>query len=523
MIKRATEKIRNINNSKIIRLMLYSLFMIQPIIELIKSLFGYKVEIMGISILELPNIALFVLLLIFTLINKNFRKEESLLLLFMIILITYLIFHCINILGYDNSVYKSNISIPKEIYNVIRVYAFPVLLVYILYKNVKANIFSIKDFTNCIIWVSLFICSIIVICNVFKISFISYNEHKEFIKGSIFEWWNYTGSYRELTSRGLFESSNRLSSVLIMTLSTTIFLAYKNNQIKYYFILLIQMLAMFMIGSRTTSLGSILVLIFIMILILFIKFFFNRKYKMSYYWIILLICLIPVFCTSPYIKRLKNDSVLKNDFSIELNEFKKVNPQYAAYIDNFDLLNCNEDELSKEELKKNIKFMDDFSYYSGIMDIFTEKYPFEKDYEFWCERTKESKLININSRVLKTKIFKRFLERDNRFSNSLFGVGSTFDFLSLERDYYDQYFRLGLFGVIIFLGPPIYIILISGLKVIKNFKKKFRLENIVFIFSGAIGCLFAYFGGHMYGILFTSIYLFAFSTIGYVYLKEESN
>ena len=108
-----------------INLVIAVLILLLPLLDIYKTVIGNKIEIFGISLVELFNfIYTFILLVLLFIKSKKENKKIlnwKFLIAFTIILFTYLIAHIINILHFNQDlIHLSNINIIIEIYHIIK-------------------------------------------------------------------------------------------------------------------------------------------------------------------------------------------------------------------------------------------------------------------------------------------------------------------------------------------------------------------------------------------------------------------
>ena len=373
-----------------------------------------------------------------------------------------------------------------ESFYIFRVYVLPLLLIFILLAN--KDIFN-KEFYFKV--VKIVICEIsfsILILNILKLSYISYSPSHKFITNNMFNYFLYNGNYRQLASRGWFDSANELSAILIMLLPINLYLYYIENK-KFNLVLLIfQILSMILLGTRIAALGSVLVTFFSLLIYIVIQ-YINKK-KLNY-------------------------SFLKSTFiiSIVLTAYMTISPFMFGKIENdFHIFSTSNDLLYGEiDKEKEVKTITDFIYKNkykfGINETFLKLYPPIKDIEFWKMIIKRNPAINNNSRVIKVDIISRIKERNSNKMDTLFGLGYTLNFLDLERDYVNQYYTFGIFGIILFVAPYLIILIVNIIKILFSFKKYFNFGNILFIMSVCLGLLSAYLSGHVFGWVSPMMYL----------------
>ena len=155
---------------KIIKYLTVLIMIFVMILNMLRNTSVYDYKFYNISLLELFWITLVSIPFILTIIKK--RKNYTY--LYLILLMVYLLLHSVNINRFDQSFFPlATINIFKEIYYILRIYALPLMFLYVLLEN--KDIFN-KEFyckmSRIIISVMTFS---ILILNVLKLSLISYS------------------------------------------------------------------------------------------------------------------------------------------------------------------------------------------------------------------------------------------------------------------------------------------------------------------------------------------------------------
>ena len=242
--------------NKLIKYMIFFLMILLPILDMN---FFYS------RITTLAQVLFIIVILILTLISdKESRKKSLFLFLYYFIVSIYLIINYYRSFNF-NSLYPGdfNYNFYRELTTIIKL-MMPMTLLFILkYQNITK-----KEYFNIIKYWIIFICGSIIITNIFKIGTSSYGT--ESITYNIFEWLK-KPYYVYSASKGFFNYANQQSCILIMLLvmATYMFFEQNSKNIIYIFLLAISML---ILGTRISSLGGLLVLVFITIFYYFYKF-----------------------------------------------------------------------------------------------------------------------------------------------------------------------------------------------------------------------------------------------------------
>ena len=197
---------KGITKDKLIKLFITILLIQLPFLDMIRTTSFRHFEILGISLIELVNIVLIGVALIATILKlwKCDKKRNILyLFLYLILVLIYIILHCKHIITFDKSIFpKANFNFITETFYICRVYVLPLMLLYILCNN--KDIFD-KEFYVKIVKIVIAIISFsIIILNILKLSYISYSDKHNFITNNMFDYFLYSGDFRQLSVSSIF-------------------------------------------------------------------------------------------------------------------------------------------------------------------------------------------------------------------------------------------------------------------------------------------------------------------------------
>ncbi len=462
-------------NKKLIKYSILILFIMAPIIDCLRRTPIKDIEVLGFSIIELFNIIIICYTTFLTLINiKNKKKEFLPLIVYSLILLGYIILHCINIMHFNSTIFPdSTPNIITETYYIIRVYYMPVLLLFTLIKN--KDIFNLEFYSKL---VKILICIIslsIVLLNIFKLSYATYAATNDsFVKYNIFDFYKSSDSPKLLSTRGWFDSGNEISAILLMLFPINIYLLYKENKKSNVFLYIIQFLSMIILGTRVSSIGAILITIATILINIFTKFISHDKLNIK-----IIIC--GLLCTTYFFFSPIGTYIMEytpSDYNIE--------DEHSEHLKTI----TDEKELSD--------YIANSLYEFRINEEFIELYPIESDPIFWKSIALRNRNLNNDSRIMKTTIIKRIKERNNNKFDTLLGMGYTINFMDLERDYVYQYYLFGLLGIILII-PQLFIYLKETIKSLKNLRHISLLLTALIIMSPTLGFIVAYYSGHVFG------------------------
>lgn len=479
-------------SKKIIKILISILFILLPIIDMIRRTWIKDVDIFGFSIIEFGYILIIGISFILTVFNLLKSKKELLpVLIYTVILAIYIIFHCLNILKFDQSIIpSSNINVITEIYYIFRIYYMPVLLLFVLVKN--TDIFDFKYYLSIVKVLVCIICGLIIILNIFKVSFASYDATNDsFVKYNIFDFYKSSENAKMMSTRGWFDSANEISAVLIMLLPLNIYLFYKEKRKTNIFIYVIQFLAMIILGTRISAIGAIIVSFISIGINIFYK--FKKQMEINYRMIICAVICTCYFFISPIGFYMLGEE--KTNFN--------SHDEYSEYL--------RQQKLDYD----SIKYIKNHLYQFRINEEFDKLYPVENDINFWYKIALRDRNLNNDSRIMKISIIKRVQERNNNRSDMLLGFGYTTYFMDLERDYVFQYYIFGVLGIILII-PQLILLIRSVFSYCKNILH-LTYEYLFVIMSPILGLATAYFSGHVFGWVSPTYILIL--AIGLLYYK----
>lgn len=477
---------------KIIKYSISILLILLPFLDMIRTTNVRHFEVFGISIVEIFNIILIGLAFVMTIIKCN-KKQIIGVMFYLLLVMIYVFLHYKHIITFDKNIFpKADFNFATETFYIGRVYLLPIALLFVLIKN--NDIFDKKFYFKIIKIVIAIVSFSIVVLDILKLSYISYSDTHDFVSNNIFDYFLYHGDFRMLSARGWFDSANELSAIMLMLFPVNIYLLYKEGNKSNWILFIFQFIAMILLGTRTSAVGSVLIvvvsLVAYLIMVGFKKNMINTL-TLKKFSFISLIC-IAFFTISPFmIARLSEG---RADFSVKDEE---------AYT-----------ELSKEKDKSSLqKFFELHKDEYMINDLFLKLYPFENDPDFWIKIAARNKSLNNNSRIMKTDIIKRIKERNNNNMDTYFGLGYTLNMMDLERDYFYQYYLFGIIGVILLIGPYFAILMYIFVKALKHFRANFNYETCMCLMGLLLGLLIAYYSGHVFGWVSPMMWLAVLSSL----------
>ena len=474
------------NNKKINTINKYLLvifFILQPILELILSLFSDKnFSIAGISIATLIRYGLIAIITLLAIIANFKRKSTKTFIGILILYAIYIVLHYYNIRNFDIIILNTSMKksfITASIY--ISKFIIPICLVYLVYilkfdyKCLKITVLSVISFASLLI----------IITNLLGVDYVAYSfENNPHPAANIIKWFDKTYEYknwRKLTSRGLYPSGNELSSFFVLLFPLTMWISLKEKKNYYFIFVLLQMIAMLLVGTRIAVYGEIILCIGTFFIWILEKIFKKEKVQKDKIISLILVGIIfgVFFVNSPFLSRIKIGDGITNSYT--KNDTDKVSSSTDPSLNSLSKIEYIEKKYSKEGIPEKLIY-DTYNYLD---------YP-----DFWLHVIKDLDFSERNnSRKLKTLILQDIEQNKANSLDKLVGIGEIP--IYPERDYVAQYYYIGTLGILLFLMPFIIIFLISGIyNFIKLFGKKLDGLSFVLLLTFFFITATAYLAGH---------------------------
>lgn len=473
-----TEKLNKINKN-----LLIIFFMIQPILELILSLFkDNSFQIAGISIATLIRYGLLAVIIGMAVITHLKRKSTKIFIGTLIIYAIYIILHYLNSRSINSTFLEKMVNhgfVGIAMY--VSKFVIPICVVYLVY----ILRFNYKDLKKCVLFITTFTALIVIITNLFGVDFIAYSfgENTENVAANILKWFDKDYTYTEwrmLTSRGWFPSGNELSSFFAILLPVLTWIALKEKKNWYFVIILIQMIAMLLVGTRISVYGAIMLPIATIVIWLLDNFINKNKIEKRKLFCSVIIAFVfgIFFMASPFMNRIKVGEGTVNKFEQEIED---------------DEIELSEDDNTPERIFVKMNYGKELIPY----DILYNGYNYLEHTDFWVHVIKDVSIENRdNARKLKTLILDDVEKEKAGKLDKLVGIGEMSVYP--ERDFVAQYYYIGLLGIILFLLPFAVLLIISGgYNFIKLLNKQLDGLQIVMLFSLIFIVGTAYLAGHV--------------------------
>lgn len=454
----------------------YLLLFLMIVLPVLDTIFFFS------RVTTLAEILIVLLIMLLTIITKKeSRKKIIYLLIYYFIIYIYLMINYYRAKNF-NSLFPNdfNYSFYNELTTIIKL-SMPVTLLFILkYQNI-----SKKEYFNILKYWIIFISGTIIITNIFKIGLSSYGLGN--ITYNIFEWYK-NPYYLYSASKGFFNYSNQQSCVLIMLLVMQAYLFFEEANQKKSNLICITMLAisMLMLGTRISSLGGFLVLIFLTVFYFCYETILKQKLSL-----INLLIFIPIIIwgmlmpISPYANR-------NNELNTEINTNNEINVE----------------EEKKEVIDNKQKFMKQYIDENHNPDrlpemFFKNYYSYNYDAEFWYNFIKNTNINDINYRMIEINIIKRVKEINDDKLDNYFGISNSRiqNIVNIERDWILHYYAYGIVGSIILLiiYPTLLFI------ILRKILKEKKISDIFIFFTLCLFIFCSYLSGNILNYIITII------------------
>ncbi len=408
------------------------------------------------------------------------KKERKLLFGYGALVIAYTALHHFSCNGFDNSKLPTFIyGTFQELLYIVRM-ILPFLTAFLVYK---IN-WDRKDLERIILIVVSVLSGVIIISNLLKISLTSYGGDN-IIQGSIFTWFtkNSGGIQAEyLASRGWFYMANQISALFCLLLPLTFYFMTTKFHYGKVIIFASQILAMMMIGTRVASFGWVAIVMGMLFIYLFCTLFMKQqKFQKK--------CLFSIIIVSAFgIIVLLHSPVLNRTYESDYFEQEK---------------NMKEEYEIKHKPKESQKtggLYQDLSISMINPAYYIQLYPYKQYSNFWKKVVKLPFYERGGNRDLQLLVTKDVWKKDPNILHDLFGIGYSRMMnggIYIERDFIVHYYTIGMIGILILLCPYLFMILVSGKRIIKNYKQGLNYFSVTLMSSTFLALFVSIFSGHV--------------------------
>jgi len=512
---------------------------VQPLFDVYMAVVGEKLDIFGISIVTLLRtttcVTLVILVAICQIRNKYKIKWLIAFMVYLLLVSLYATAHHYNILLSEGYFVTQGIySFVTELMYVLRL-VVPVILIYTV-MIVKPDKEQVE---KAIISVVFIISLVIIITNIFKISYASYSPTNNMVEYNIFDWFtNSELPYRKTLSKGLFVSANQIGALLAILLPIVIMYILKHNNIFTYIVLFLGVISMVLVGTRVASYGFILVTMAMLIGTIIIAIIRRRKIEYIRILAIFSIMLLGVviYTKSPARNRTflaDNEGMYSENFQeiidteeyITIEEFKDIlkdENKIKEYMKYSFKRNINSESLRYNAMCKYIK--ENYKYHAITRKYVMNIYPYEEDPEFWLKLFEEPVSVKGDNRSRQSVIIKRIKElNNNNLYDTLLGMGATpmnsREYM-IENDLISHYYNIGIIGIILFVSPYALVVIYAAIVLLIDIKN--RLDKTIAAYCLAIIITYGagYFAGHVIDEYIITIFVATISGLAINYVNK---
>lgn len=315
------EKLRNkLINKKIIEKFIFVLLVIQPLLDFHFLFNGALSNVFGFSPSTLIRVAFMgILILLFIFILRN-KKERWLYIGYISLILIYAICHHINALNFTDFYggYDFGYTLKGELFYIIRMLLPLALMIISFHYNFENR--TIERIIWCLI---LLICGSIIITNILEISIGSYSHVT--IEGNIFCWFKNDRcnlNYYSLASKAFFNDPNRLAALLTLLTPLVFYILITNPKIRNGILVIITMLGMYMLGTKVSTYGFLILSILSFIGYIFfalIKKEIKYKHSVGIFMLLIVLGSISIVPFSPALNRTLVEEKNINDYNANLD------------------------------------------------------------------------------------------------------------------------------------------------------------------------------------------------------------
>ena len=503
-------------NKKIIKInhtLIGLLIIAQIFIVMFQATIVRDVQLFGLSVFEGFNIVISLISMCLTIYAYSEKKKFFKYIPYAIILGAYFILHGYHIYQFNEAVYASQEpSFLVESYYIFRTFIVPLLLIFNIYYSGMKKEQLIK-----ILEIFVFIIAIVMVAtNLFGIAQRNYSEETVYATLKLFDWFSFDNiskySYYQLTTKGWFLSGNQMAAILFMLFPIIVYRAYKVRDWFHYVLMCMQILAMFMLGTKVANIGCLLIALMFACFWIFFKLIKHKESGIIAILIISMVfCMLFPFSPVGYMIRYQNkhqgtgsegraELMLDRALEVDLEDDTEMDEDEKLYYENLKkdskiFKKLNPDELSDDEKKFVLKYMSDYCGYFGISPFIIENYDDLEHSVFWARYMQETP--NNDYRVLKNMILEDIYNNNDNPLDKYFGMGYTLNYIYTEADYTYQVYIYGILGVVVLIGPYFCLLAYVILQGLRNFKKMFTLESAICFAAPLLGLCVAKFSGHV--------------------------
>lgn len=487
----------NLKKSNVLTLSLG--FFLLPLLEIYKSFFGHRVQILGFAVEEILLLLWVGFTLLSSLAIAILEKRKTKLVVtgsILGIFLIYLILHGLAAARFDSALLPgADPDFFREVYYTVRLWLAPGLLVLSSYLSAFPREKMAAGLRGTLWVLSL---GVVIPC-LAGFSFASYANGNVPVAGGFFSWFTLpdTADFSLYTAKGLFLAANDIGAILFGLSPFAAEMALHRGTWWDWSLLTLTGLASVMVGTKIAGFGFFLVLGG-MILLSFLEKVLRRKKLREYlpllFAALLGIALFFLLLHSPGYLLQKQREVQKSEDNRTTESVGEIEEVLQE-----------ESTLAESETEKLKTYLASHHWDHFIDPWFLELYPVECDPEFWAQVVGRNNFANRDARSFKLEMIRRIRERNETSWDTLFGIGWTSGVPYAERDYFHQYYQFGALGVAVLILPYLLLLMVSIREFFLALVRRKTLTRTGMVCLGLGAFLFtAYFAGHVFDTLFTT-------------------
>lgn len=473
--------------------------LLQPFLDLYFFYVPPLSKIFPFAISTIIRIVFTAVLAFLYLLEKPDRKILKWILLYLGTCAIYFVLHILNARHFTSySPNNFNFSLVGEIFYLVRM-LIPVFIIFMtIHVDLDFSMFS--KITQALAWT---VSGSILFFNLIKVSLASYGDG--FIYGNIFNWFTNgdPGSFYGLASKGFFYFANSISGVVLLLVPFVLYLVFTTPKWTNIILALVQLLSCLILGTKTAVFGYLALLFLSLVIFLFCYTIGNESHihrwsMISFFSFLIIAGLIIPF--SP----MSNRNLTNNVTVTEKNSNK------AALLKQKKVLERELEHKADGKITPLMRYIQaNYQSYSLNPEFVNGNYSYIIDPEFWSQVMKAPLEKRMDYRYLEKAMLDRVKKINNNPLDNWLGITYTRmnNVFNLERDFLSQWYALGFIGVLLILGPMLFLFLSFVYLVMFKFKKYFNFLNAEMILSILGIILFSIYAGNILDFLTSSVLL----------------
>lgn len=432
-------------------LFLIFFIILQPFIDLLTSFSIYIMDVhLTFGIIIRFSVMILILVYILFVTQKKFRKN---------IFLYFILFGVVLLIGLiNNLLVKDPISLFSELRNIAKIAYVPIMLfgyLVVFYRLKEQK--DIKRLVQRNIFISMIVVSVVmIIATLTNTGIHSYESEK-------------------LGHQGWFFAGNEIGSIMAISFAVVVYYAFQNTKswktIYNWLPVCMLIFSQIVIGTKV-GYGSVLIVLVVALFIFLIEKFryrnnsvLTKKYNVNL--IMSSVVLFVFLLLTPYTPVAYNMNVHLSWVGLDQEEINLENDEKDAEFE-------NQKMKEKEEKEKAVQNV-----------LLSGREHFLKQHkEYFAEAPLSQKLLGMG------------------YGGNYKDEGKT-----VEMDFYDIFFSLGILGFILYITPFIYLAFYVTLSIFKNLRQNLNSEVVLFGSAIMLGMGIAYTAGHVLTAPAVSIYL----------------